>query len=70
VVLISASEDVINDNNRHSEAATQLPNAKQYTIQGARHGLWRETDEYRDQLLHYLLEELDRMLKQEVRRRF
>jgi lysophospholipase len=62
VFLISASEDVINDNNRHSEVAARLPNAKHYTIEGARHGLWRETDEFRNQMLQYLAVELDRML--------
>jgi lysophospholipase len=58
VTLVSASEDVINDNRRHAAAAARLQNAQHYTIQGARHGLWREIDEFRNQLLGLLFGKL------------
>ncbi|NUN99195.1 MAG: alpha/beta fold hydrolase [Saprospiraceae bacterium] len=54
ITLVSASDDVINDNRRHVVAAARLPNATHHLIEGARHGLWREADLYRNQMLDLL----------------
>ncbi len=61
ITLISASEDVINDNTRHVVAAARLQHASHHIIDGARHGLWRESDQYRDKMLDLLKDVLDKL---------
>ena len=47
VTILSPTEDKINRPERHKEFASRLPNGQLIEIVGARHALWRETDEYR-----------------------
>jgi lysophospholipase len=68
VTLVSASEDAINDNRRHVVTAARLPNASHHIIEGARHGLWREVDFYRNQMLGLLENVVDGLVGKMPRR--
>jgi len=57
IVIISAGNDLHNENDRHIHFATRLPYVKHHFIEGAGHGLWREADLFRDQLLDILASE-------------
>ena len=54
VVIISAELDTHNVTARHIEVAKRLPNSVFYQIKGARHGLFRESDTYRDQVFEII----------------
>jgi len=51
VTVISPTEDVVNSPDEHASVAHHLKNGRLVSIDGARHGLWRESDVWRDQLL-------------------
>lgn len=54
VTIISAADDVVNSTRNQKVVAAQLPNATHITISGAWHGLWREGDHWRNQLLDHI----------------
>ncbi len=54
ITIISAPNDVISDVHRHWQAAAQLHAGRIISIPDARHGLWREADAWRDQLLGHV----------------
>ena len=51
VTVVSPTEDVINSPDEHAKVAAQLPRGKLVSLEGSRHGIWRESDFWRDQLL-------------------
>jgi lysophospholipase len=51
ILIVSGTEDTHNLQERHIEFARRLPNSSLHKVTGARHGLWRESDPYRNQLL-------------------
>lgn len=51
VTVISPTEDAINNPDEHAKVARLLKHGKLVSINGARHGIWRESDFFRDQLL-------------------
>lgn len=59
IVIITAENDQYNDNERHQWFVKHLPAARQYIIANAGHGLWREADVYRNQLLAIMAWEMD-----------
>lgn len=51
ILIVSGTEDTHNLTDRHQWFAERLPNGRIQWITGACHGLWRESDKYRNQLL-------------------
>ena len=51
VTIISPEHDALNDIKRQEYAAWRIPDATYKLYEGARHGLWRESDQHRNRLL-------------------
>ncbi len=51
ITIVSAEQDVINQLEPQRRVAELLPNGHHVVLAGAKHGLWREADFWRDQLL-------------------